>query len=58
MNWKAYQNQEAKHKKANTPEDSDPERKEDYITLALVALLVSVFITGLITPQLARSPFF
>lgn len=58
MNWKFHQTQEPNHKKAKTQEDSCGDHKEDYITLVLVALLVSVIITGLITPQLAWPPYF
>lgn len=58
MNLKFHQTRAPKHRKANAQEDSGPERRENYITLVLVALLISVVITGLITPQLATSPFF
>ena len=58
MNWIFHSIQESEDKKTNIQEPSCAERKEYYITLVLVALLVSVFITGLITPELAQSPFF
>ena len=58
MNWKSRQTQEPNYKKAKTQEDSCGAHKEDYITLVLIALLASVLITGLITPQLAWPPYF
>lgn len=58
MHWKFRKTQQPRNKKAKTQEGSYPERREDYITLVLMALLVSMFLTGLIAPQLASSPFF
>jgi hypothetical protein len=58
MNWIFHSIQEPEPKKTNREEPAGAERKEYYITLVLVALLVSVVITGLITPQLAQSLFF